>query len=274
MSVSTRFIEPFADRVSGRLRQRRKQRGNAGPLHKRVDVTNVDTALRYSAVIDLIEPFLGRDPRIAEIGSGAAGITAFLDLPVTGVDTAFERTEPLATPYLTRVEASAAELPFEDASFDVVLSLEMLEHIPPDARRKVLSEMFRVLRPGGRMVVSFPADAPARELDLKLNAAYRARYGNDHPWVAEHISEGVPSTPEVVALMESIGGDEATVTTHKHDPARSWLLHQSLYSARRWYVAALLTGLHSRLGARAVFALARRMRGGDHYRTILVVDRS
>jgi hypothetical protein len=59
----------------------------------------------------------------------------------------------------------------------------------------------------------------------------------------------------------------------KHDPARSWKLHQMLYSARRWYLPALFSGLHTRVGARVIFNDARRMDGGDHYRTILVVDR-
>jgi SAM-dependent methyltransferase len=271
----SRAIEGAVDRVAGRKRVRLKRApADEFPVALRVTPLTVDSALRYAAVIDLIRPLYRPDLRILEVGSGAAGITAFLNFPVVGVDRAFERTEALATPYLTRIEASADTLPFDDASFDVVLSLEMLEHIPADARPKVLRELFRMLRPGGRMVVTFPADEAARRLDLRLNEAYRRRYGEDHPWVAEHIAEGVPSTEETVALVRSIAGEDATVDVHKHDPARSWLLHQMLYGARRWYLPALLTGLHTRLGATLVFNVARRLDGSDHYRTILVVDRS
>jgi ubiquinone/menaquinone biosynthesis C-methylase UbiE len=101
-------------------------------------------------------------------------------------------------------------MPFPDASFDVVVCAEVLEHIPAPDREPALGEMLRVLRPGGRMIVTFPADATARECDQRLNAAYRDRYGTDHPWVVEHIQEGVPSTDETRALLERLAGPGAT----------------------------------------------------------------
>jgi len=52
--------------------------------------------------------------------------------------------------------AGADRLPFADASFDCVTCIEVLEHVPADARRDALAEMRRVLRPGGRLVVRVP----------------------------------------------------------------------------------------------------------------------
>ena len=45
-------------------------------------------------------------------------------------------------------------LPFEDASFDTVLSIQVLEHTSEPQR--LLTEMSRVLRPGGLMIISAP----------------------------------------------------------------------------------------------------------------------
>jgi SAM-dependent methyltransferase len=51
--------------------------------------------------------------------------------------------------------ASAMQLPFADATFDVVAAFDVVEHCEPEAT--VLSELARVLTPGGRLLVSVPA---------------------------------------------------------------------------------------------------------------------
>ena len=65
----------------------------------------------------------------------------------TGAD---GRRVALAAPVI----GDAGRLPFCDGSFDHVIAAEVLEHIPDDAR--VLAEIGRVLRPGGRVAVTVP----------------------------------------------------------------------------------------------------------------------
>jgi SAM-dependent methyltransferase len=50
--------------------------------------------------------------------------------------------------------ASVEALPYADASFDVVLSHEVIEHVSDD--RAAVAEAVRVLRPGGRLVLYAP----------------------------------------------------------------------------------------------------------------------
>jgi SAM-dependent methyltransferase len=246
------------------------------PLPTRFEITPVtfDVALRYREVIELIRPRYRPGMAILEVGSGAGGVTDFLRAPVTGVDTAFERTADRATPYLTPVTARADQLPFGDAEFDAVLCVEMLEHVPAAQRVGVVAVVVRLVGAGGRVVITFPADAAAARLDRELNERHRRRHGTDHPWVIEHIREGVPATEDVVATLRGILGEQGSVAVRKHDPARSWLLHQTLYGAQCWYRPAVLAGLHTRVGATLLFQVLRRKRGREHYRSIVVVDRA
>ncbi|MCI5058783.1 MAG: class I SAM-dependent methyltransferase [Flavobacteriales bacterium] len=54
----------------------------------------------------------------------------------------------------TRVVGSILEMPFEDNSFDVVVSSEVIEHIPEPL--KAIDEIYRVLKPGGIVILSTP----------------------------------------------------------------------------------------------------------------------
>ena len=59
------------------------------------------------------------------------------------------------------VFGSALEIPFGTARFDVVLSTQVLEHVPRPA--KLLREAQRVLRPGGYLVLTAPQTNPLHE---------------------------------------------------------------------------------------------------------------
>lgn len=75
---------------------------------------------------------------------------------MTGLDPSEGMLEVLAehAPDVRAVRGYGTELPFEDASFDLVLTVAALHHIADEAAvRTTLVEMVRVTRPGGRLVV-------------------------------------------------------------------------------------------------------------------------
>ena len=97
-------------------------------------------------------------PRILDVGCGTganlemlAGFGAAEGVDVSDAALAFCRARGL-----TKVRLGAAErLPYEDNSFDLVTALDVVEHLDDDAAG--LSEMRRVLRPGGRALLFVPA---------------------------------------------------------------------------------------------------------------------
>ena len=72
------------------------------------------------------------------------------------------------------VQADARDLPFPEHCFDHVIAAEVLEHIPAD--EKAISEIARVLRPGGTLAVSVPRWLPER-VCWALSDSYHDRPG-------------------------------------------------------------------------------------------------
>jgi ubiquinone/menaquinone biosynthesis C-methylase UbiE len=67
--------------------------------------------------------------------------------------TDFARERLAGTRDLTLVAENAESMPFRDGYFDVVTSVYLFHELPKNARRNVMREMLRVLRPGGLLVV-------------------------------------------------------------------------------------------------------------------------
>jgi SAM-dependent methyltransferase len=81
---------------------------------------------------------------------------------------------------------SALALPFPDRTFDAVAAFDVIEHCDPE--HQVLDEVRRVLRPGGRFLLSVPAYAWAWS-DFDVANGHHRRY----------------TRPRAVAALESAG---------------------------------------------------------------------
>ena len=89
--------------------------------------------------------------KLVEVGAGTAFMEPVLrrDIP----DLLYVKGE-IAPMENTTVVFDAAAFPMADASVDIVMALEVLEHMP--APQHLLDEAARVLRPGGHLVLTVP----------------------------------------------------------------------------------------------------------------------
>ena len=121
-------------------------------------------AMRRQCLVPLAEFMAGKDQRRVHLADVACGTGRFLRfikqswprMPVTGSDLSeayLAEAENHLRPYKADfVPANAEELPFEDASLDVVTSIYLFHEVPPKVRRIIAGEFARVLKPGGRLI--------------------------------------------------------------------------------------------------------------------------
>ena len=113
---------------------------------------------RYRAVVPWVRGCSVLDVGAGD-GYGAYALAADARF-VTAVDVDPETVRHALGRYqranLRYVVASATDLPFPDAAFDVVTMFEMIEHVSSTDQERTLREIRRVLRPGGLVFLSTP----------------------------------------------------------------------------------------------------------------------
>ena len=155
-----------------------------------------DIAFRYLPVRDILKKEGLTEARILEVGSGDLGITPYIRREVVGLDIAFDRPGP----YLKALEYSGSGFPFPDDSFDLVLSVDSLEHVPADQRPKMISEMIRAAAKA--VVIVAPCGSNAAASDRELARYYKSIHGKSDKFFDDHIYNGLPEKDDVVKMFE------------------------------------------------------------------------
>jgi SAM-dependent methyltransferase len=133
---------------------------------------------RTRAILKLLDAHLGPPPvgitrTLLDLGIGAGNMAHHLAHygQVVGIDSNGRPLSVAGQRALTVAQASGTGLPFADAQFDLVALLDTVEHIPNELG--VLAECWRVLKPGGLLLVTVPAFQWLWSYNDEINAHQR-----------------------------------------------------------------------------------------------------
>ena len=178
-------------------------------LAPRFMIEEFDRASRHTLVGRAVRLLTSAPASVLDVG-GSGGLTG-RELPgyrVTTVDTGGGAD----------VKASAANLPFPDRSFDVVVALDLLEHVPAELRSTIIGELVRASRLGLVLAGPFRSDA-ITAAERRTMSRYREMTGRPHRWLAEHAAHGLPELDETVATLRR---SFEHVTVETSNPIELW----------------------------------------------------
>lgn len=198
-----------------------------------MDYTSVSTkgrTLDYAAgVYDILEPWVmfGKQNqinrqvvefldikewnKILDIGCGTGVVTQLISKQLSsekdgmaiGIDAAGKMIEGAVkkreSDTCSFKVAAAEKLPFENKSFDSVVSTLFFHHIQLDLKEKAFAEAFRVLKPGGKLVVS---DMHIPETIMGSLIAHASRWLLFQPQIGENIRGVLPSIIERAGFVK------------------------------------------------------------------------
>ena len=140
----------------------------------------------------------GRRLSILDVGGHSGLIADFLPED----DTFILDIQPFEGPNCT--QGDGAWLPFEDDSFDLVVSVDTLEHIPPDRRARFLQEQLRTSRDYVLLTAPFEDENIALAEQI-VNDFFIRKVGRPNHSLEEHFASGLPGLDETLSFFDQSG---------------------------------------------------------------------
>lgn len=151
-------------------------------------------AIRYVGAAELVRRW--QPLTVLDVGSGNHGLSEYWS---DGVVIKTDLAPPLAKTSAPFVVADAASLPFRDGAVDLVLSLDLLEHLAPKHRGAAIAEMCRVGR--DRVLLGCPLGSVARRSDSALRRMLEIADRDPPSWLVEHASHPYPEIADIASAV-------------------------------------------------------------------------
>lgn len=160
-----------------------------------------DQFQRYNNVKLVVESFRkeGRVLRILEVGANEhRNLETFLPMDeITYLDIKLPE-ELLSDPRF--IVGDATQMDFPDNHFDVIVALDVYEHIPRDLRKRFIDELYRVSTDLFILTAPFYSEHVV-EAESRVNSIFKSLFNEDFIWLAEHKEFGLPRIEELTEYL-------------------------------------------------------------------------
>lgn len=137
--------------------------------------------------------------KVLDVGGAGSIIQKFIDIDLTIIDKLLNKKS-----LVNYVEGDALNMPFDDNSFDVVISCDVLEHIPNPDRVRFVEESARVTK--DLIVLAAPFNIEGvRPAEIAANNFYKQLIGTDHLWLNEHLQDELPNLQQTQLIINHSG---------------------------------------------------------------------
>lgn len=181
-----------------------------------LDPTYVSRYILQAGIVDAYKHHHGtKKLKVLDVGGFGSILQQFIDVDLTVIDV-LPNTENVPN----YIQGSALSMPFADNSFDIVMSCDVLEHIPKEDRTTFLKESARVTK--DMVIVAAPFNLPGvREHEIAANNFYKNMQGEDHRWLLEHLLDELPNLQEAELTL---GKQGLEVDHFSHTSLNYWQL--------------------------------------------------
>lgn len=159
------------------------------------------------------------------------------------------------------IRVDSVGIPRDDNSFDIVISTDVVEHIPPEYRDTFLNDAIRVAKIATIIAAPFEHDTyEVAQEEMIANTLYQGATGEEYCWLKEHHDYGLPSRSWIESRLRN--DTNLSFGRFSHSSLRLWgeLISSGFFVANN--VAAV-----DRNMARQLKALNR-----EYFRSIAKID--
>lgn len=193
-----------------------------------------DGSSRFLVMLELIKILVGSSKKplhMLDIGGGSPYMSRIfeeLSVPydVSTLDI-LPKPQGISGKY---IQGDATDMTFRDESYDIVVSTDVLEHIPFEKKKAFIEEAVRVTK--DYLIIAAPFNTESVDTAEQLTNDFNIKlFGEGQSWLEEHFKNKKPELDQIKKILKSHALDYEVIGTNN---LHNWVLatHTNLIEAK------------------------------------------